>query len=145
VKYRFGFIALLVLLAGCITVTRTAGQDEEVQAPDAFEGEAPPPLEPTEEPGWFTAQSLDPTLYYSEEEDLWYRYAYNRWYLAYRWNGAWWIPDKTPKYLLSQVKIAEERKTDVRTTLKDQEEQLKEIERREQEEAEKAAKEAEPK
>jgi hypothetical protein len=130
----------MLVLAGCITVTRTAGQDEEVPAPDRFEGEAPPPLEPTPEPGWFTAPTLDPTLYYSESDDLWYRYAYNRWYLAYKWNGAWWIPDKTPKYLLTQVKIAEER-SDVKTQLKDLEERLKEIERKEQEEAEKAAKE----
>ena len=137
-KYRIVFLALLALLTACITVTRTAGKDDEPPTPDPFAGEAPPPLEPTQEPGWFTAHSLDPTLYYSEEQDLWYRYAYSRWYLAYRWNGAWWVPDSTPSYLLSQVKVAEEKTGTVKEQLKGLEERLKEIERKEKEEAERA-------
>jgi len=126
VKHRIGFLALLVLLAGCITVTRTGGKDDEPPTPDPYEGEVPPPLQPSEEPGWFIAPSLDTTLYYSEDEDLWYRYAYNRWYLAYRWNGAWWVPDSTPAFLQTQVQVAEEKQGSVREQLKELEERLKE-------------------
>ena len=71
----------------------------EPPLPARFEGAEPPQLEPTEFPGLAAAPSVDPTLYYYEPFERWYRHAFNRWYEAFAWDGHWFPPERVPESL----------------------------------------------
>ena len=80
---------LALWLGGCIGITLTQTQPApEPKTPPRFVADAPPELEPTQFPGILAAPSLD-RLYYEESSDQWYRWAMNRWYVAFGWDGAW--------------------------------------------------------
>ena len=68
----------------------------ELPLPARFEGAPPPHLEPTRFPGLAAAANVDPTLYYYEPFERWYRYAFNRWYEAFAWDGHWFPPERVP-------------------------------------------------
>lgn len=80
-------------------------QVHEPPVPAPFAGKEPPALEPTDAAGLFMAPSLAPNVYYHDREDLWYRYAYRRWYQAFRWNGNWFILGEEPPEILSGRKL----------------------------------------
>ncbi len=71
----------------------------EPPSPSPFEGEEAPKLVPTGFPGLVAAPSVDPTLYYSEPLERWFRYAFNRWHEGFRWNGYWFPPERVPEPL----------------------------------------------
>lgn len=56
-------------------------------------------LQPSDYPGLEGAPKIDPALFYSRAEGLWYRYWRGRWYQAFRWNGYWFPPAKLPEVL----------------------------------------------
>jgi hypothetical protein len=91
-------LGTVLLATACIQVVRTTQEQEpEPRAPDPLISMTEPKLEPTGVEGLLAAPALDPTLYYYEPDELWYRYAYKRWYQAFRWDGNWFIPDDVPK------------------------------------------------
>ncbi len=97
----------LLWLAGCVGMNAgmsVTGPPEVRQppVPAPFDAEGPPTLEPTDTPGLSSAPSLAPNLYYYEPDDAWYRYAYRRWYQAFRWNGNWFILDAAPEILVDR-------------------------------------------
>ena len=71
----------------------------EIPVPPPFKGDEPPALEPTAFPGLQAAPSVDPTLYYYEPFERWYRHALNRWYEAFAWDGHWFPPERVPEPL----------------------------------------------
>ena len=71
----------------------------ELPVPAPFEGDRPPRLEPTSLPGLEAAPSVDPTLYYYAPFERWFRYAMNRWYEAFTWDGHWFPPERVPEPL----------------------------------------------
>ncbi len=71
----------------------------EPPVPLPFEADAAPELRPTEVPGLRAAPELDPTLYYSASRERWYRWAFNRWYLAFAWDGHWFPLAEPPPEL----------------------------------------------
>jgi hypothetical protein len=68
----------------------------EPPLPPPFEGAAAPPLEATAVRGILVAPPEYENLYYSETDELWYRYWRTRWYQAFRWNGNWFPPEDVP-------------------------------------------------
>ena len=101
---KVAVVVLLGFLWSCIPVglqiTRGPATDrDEAPIPAPFKAEGPPALESTPHPGLQKAPSLGPNVYYSEGEDLWYRWAYRRWYQAFRWNGNWFVLMETPSVL----------------------------------------------
>jgi hypothetical protein len=104
---RGRFVVLLAaFLAGCpanfgVSIQPAPPPRPEAPMPPAFEGEADPPLEPFSAEGLFLAPSVDPHLYYYGPDDLWYRYWRGRWFQAFRWNGAWFPPQRVPEPLRS--------------------------------------------
>jgi len=97
-------VSLLILwLCGCaqigIQVTEIDPPDIPPPVPTPFRGDEPPALVTTETPGLMAAPSLDPTLYYYEPHERWYRWAFNRWYEAFTWNGSWFPPATVPDAL----------------------------------------------
>jgi hypothetical protein len=84
-------VALLAcLLGGCIgiTITKPPPPPPEPRTPPRLEAGAAPVLEPTEIPGLLQAPSLV-RLYYDETKEHWVRFAMNRWFMAFTWDGAW--------------------------------------------------------
>lgn len=96
--------AALVVLAACqptgFGITATPPPEvKQPPIPSPFRGEEQPVLERTDKQGLFSAPELAPNVYFYEAEDLWYRYAYRRWYQAFRWNGSWFILEEPPEIL----------------------------------------------
>jgi hypothetical protein len=97
-------LALLAVLElacgpfGAVTVTAPPPRYEP-PVPERFGGKAAPLLLETDAPGLLRAPSVDEHLYYYRPDDLWYRFAFNRWYQAFAWNGNWFVPEKVPDVL----------------------------------------------
>ena len=91
-------LTLPLLLAACVTVQQ-APPIREGPIPSPFEGEQEPELLATEIEGVFKAPSLAPNVYFHASEEDWYRFAYRRWYQAFRWNGNWFILERKPVVL----------------------------------------------
>jgi hypothetical protein len=94
--------ALSLLLAGACAfqVVQTAPPMEpEPRTPEPLISMEDPKLEPTDVEGLFAAPALASSLFYYEPDERWYRYEYRRWYLAFSWDGNWFVPDKIPDAL----------------------------------------------
>jgi hypothetical protein len=118
-------IAALVasaLLVGCLGTLQIAKQIPEPPpppVPDRFRAEHAPELVPSEVDGCQAAPTLDSNLYYCAKDEHWYRFAMNRWYLAFAWDGNWFpasgaeLPQGlrkiTPKTQAETEKTREER------------------------------------
>lgn len=90
----------LACLSCALQITKGPPTDrDEAPIPSPFEGSEAPPLEPTAHPGLQKAPSLGPNVYFHPAEDLWYRWAYRRWYQAFRWDGNWFVLMETPSIL----------------------------------------------
>jgi len=127
-------------LAACVQIVQNPGPPEiEVKTPKPFLAEGPPALEPTEESDWFGAPSLDVSCYYYKPDKYWYRFFRNRWFQAFRWDGAWFeLPDEeVPPFLQARAEIKPEiqQSKSKREKLDELQRQLEEIDRREREEA----------
>ncbi len=116
-----------LLLAGCmmLQITQAPPEPPPPPVPDKFEGETAPELVDTGVEGCKAAPSLDPNLYFCTQDEHWYRFALNRWFLAFAWNGNWFpvTASELPRGLLKVTPKAEE----VRKT---REEKLEELERK---------------
>ena len=122
-------IATLGLVA-CIQVSPAPPPPPDAPKLAVFKGGAPPTLEPTAAAGLFTAPSLGPTVYYYEEQDYWFRYSRNRWYMAFAWDGNWFaLPAKEVPAVLAERRIAPARQ-EVEDELAELDRQLKELERK---------------
>lgn len=122
-------IAAGLLLAGCLGTLHIDPQTPEpapTPVPDRFTGERPPDLVASDVEGCQAAPALDPTLYYCAATEYWYRFAMNRWYLAFAWNGNWFPVSRTelPPAL---AKITPATRVE---TVKSREERLEELERK---------------
>lgn len=124
---------LLVALAfgGCIgmlSIDPKPVVEKITPVPDRFKADQAPELVPSPVEGCQAAPSLDPNLYYCAKQEHWYRYALNRWYLAFSWDGNWFpasgaeLPPGLAKLAVAPEKQAEPEKT--------REERLKELERK---------------
>jgi hypothetical protein len=123
-------LAAALLATACIQVVRTTQEQEpEPRAPDPLVSMEEPKLEPTGVEGLLAAPALDPTLVYYEPEELWYRYAYKRWYQAFRWDGNWFIPDDVPKAV--KDRSPKETPKTVKDKAKELKGKLEEIDRKE--------------
>jgi len=141
VNRRWKGIVLLssgLLLAACVQVVQQQAPPEiKVKTPDPFFAAEDPALEPTDQPDWLAAPSLDVSCYFYKQDKTWYRFYRNRWFQAFRWDGAWFeLPEsEVPAFLQAQA----EQKPIVQKS-KSKMERLKELERRyeelEQQEAE---------
>jgi hypothetical protein len=102
---RLSLILLLALCAcarvGGIAVTPPPVRNEP-PIPERLEAETAPALVETDAPGLLRASSVDLDLYYYRPDDLWYRFAYNRWYQAFSWNGNWFVPERVPEALIGR-------------------------------------------
>lgn len=117
------------LLAGCLGTLQIAPQKPEpppTPVPDRFVAEQVPELVPTEVEGCQRAPALDPNLYYCATDEHWYRFAMNRWYLAFAWNGNW-FPVSGAELPVGLKKITPETKVE---SVKTREERLEELERK---------------
>ena len=76
-----GAFATLGLVA-CVTITTAPPGPPDAPKLEVFKGEGPPALEPTDAAGLFAVPSLGPTVYYHEEQNYWFRYDKNRWYMG---------------------------------------------------------------
>lgn len=90
---------------GFSIVTAPPPATKQPPVPSAFEAEEDPPLEETDQAGLFYAPALGPNVYFYEPDELWYRYAYRRWYQAFRWNGSWFILEDPPDVLAKRELI----------------------------------------
>ena len=94
--------------------------------PDRFVAEQPPELVPSDVEGCQAAPALDPTLHYCAATEYWYRFAMNRWYLAFAWNGNW-FPVSGAELPRGLAKITPATRVE---TVKTREERLEELERK---------------
>jgi hypothetical protein len=105
VSARVWLLSLSLCLGGCfqmtggVWVTPSDPPDIDPPVPSPFEGTGPPALVATEKPGLMAAPSLDPTVYYYQPDERWYRWAFNRWYEAFAWDGNWFPPEEVPEAL----------------------------------------------
>ncbi len=76
-----------------IEVVKPPPEAPEAPVPDKYTGEVAPTLVSSGLEGFKTAPGLDPRLYFGVEDKQWYRFAMNRWYLAFDWNGNWFPVD----------------------------------------------------
>ncbi len=118
--------ATLVGCLGTLHIDPQAAEPPPTPVPDRFESEGAPELVPTDVEGCQAAPSLDPTLYYCTEGEHWYRFAMNRWYLAFAWNGNW-FPVTTAELPQGLRKITPQTQVE---TVKTREERLEELERK---------------
>jgi len=129
---RVSQIAVLLtslLLAGCISnlnIDPQAVVEKPTPVPDRFEADQAPALLPSPVEGCEAAPSLDPNLYFCAKEEHWYRYAMNRWYLAFAWDGNW-FPVSGAELPRALAKITPETKTE---TAKTREQRLEDLERK---------------
>ena len=129
-------ILALTLLAACVQVVQRPPEEPPPPTPDPYLAAGPGELVATDHPGLFQAPELGRTCYTYEPKREWYRFAYNHWYQAFRWDGDWYlVPDaQVPKFLAGRVP-----KEPVRSKadkLDELERQLEEIDRKEREERE---------
>ena len=102
---RLRILCLGILLGGCIpqglsiVVVPPPPLPPEPPVPFPFEADAPPERIATQTAGLEAASSLDPTLYYSVRRERWYRWAFNRWYEAFSWDGNWFPLEDPPEEL----------------------------------------------
>jgi hypothetical protein len=64
------------------------------KTPARLEGKTAPPLEDTAVPGVKHARVDVPDVYYHESSEKWFRWAMDRWFVAFLWNGQWFPLDK---------------------------------------------------
>ena len=83
------------LTVGMPTVT-TPPPPRVEPVPDIFQAETAPPLVPTAVEGLSAAPALDDQLFYYAPHERWYRWALNRWYEAFAWDGNWFPPERLP-------------------------------------------------
>jgi hypothetical protein len=128
------WIAVLLaatLAAGCLgTVVQVANQPKPEPPPPPvparFKAEKPPELVPSQVPGCDLAPELDPNLYYCSKDEHWYRFAMNRWYLAFAWDGNW-FPVSGSELPAGLKKITPETEVEA---VKTREQRLEELERK---------------
>jgi hypothetical protein len=117
--------AALFAASGCsFGLTQTAAPVEHATpVPDKYKGDAAPELVDAGIDGCQRAPALDANLYYCAQDEHWFRWALNRWYMAFAWNGNWFPVTKSelPKSLAQITPAPEEVK-------KSREERLKELE-----------------
>jgi hypothetical protein len=116
-------------LAGCLGTLQIAPQKPETPpppVPERFRAEHAPELVPTEIEGCQAAPALDPSLYFCAKDEHWYRFAMNRWYLAFAWDGNW-FPVSGAELPQGLRKITPQ--TEIETT-KTREDRLEELERK---------------
>ena len=124
--------ALLAGSAGCIiSFSQTATPVEHtVPVPDKYKADATPDLvDAAGIEGCKNAPSLDANLYYCGKEEHWYRWALNRWYMAFAWDGNWFPVTKTelPKSLAAITPAPAEVKKSREERLKELQEQLEKL------------------
>jgi len=110
---KLALVAVLGSIAAClggVQITRGPPTDrDEAPIPSPFEGDQTPALEPTSYVGLQKAPALGPNVYFHQAENLWYRWAYRRWYQAFRWDGNWFVlmeaPDVLAEVPLEKVKL----------------------------------------
>ena len=123
---RAAVVLTLALCAGCVvnmgTNTTVTPPEERTPVPDRYEGKAPELVDAGIE-GCKRAAALDPNLYYCAAQEQWFRYAMNRWYLAFAWDGNWFpvTGKELPPGLVSITPAPAE-------VAKSREERLKELE-----------------
>jgi len=126
-----GVLLVSWLVAGCLgTIVQIDNQQKPEPPPPPvparFQAEKPPELVPSPVSGCQLAPALDPNLYYCEKEEHWFRFAMNRWYLAFAWDGNW-FPVSGSELPAGLSKITPE--TEVEAT-KTREERLEELEKK---------------
>ena len=118
--------ALLGTSACILSITPTTTPVEHPPpVPDKYKGDAPPELVDAGIAGCQRAPSLDVNLYYCAKEEQWFRWALNRWYSAFAWNGNW-FPVSTKKELPAGLREITPAPEEVK---KSREERLKELEK----------------
>jgi len=126
-----GAVLTLSLSAiGCIQVVQLPGiEEKEVRTPKPFLAMEDPQLEATDYPGLFRAPSLDASCYFYKPDKYWFRFTYNKWFQAFRWDGAWFelLPQDIPKYLKDRAQV--ELEPTKKEKLKDTKEKLEELDR----------------
>ncbi|MFI5314761.1 MAG: hypothetical protein ACHQ6T_03610 [Myxococcota bacterium] len=119
----------LAFAGGCIVsmgTTKTVTPPEaHVPVPDKFQGSQAPALVDSGVDGCKQAPSLDPNLYYCAKDEHWFRYALNRWYLAFTWDGNWFPVggSELPRALAALTPAPEE-------VVKSREDRLKELDKK---------------
>lgn len=126
-----GLLLATLLLAGCLgTIVQVTNQPKPEPppppVPERFEAEQAPELVASEVPGCQLAPSLDPNLYFCEKEEHWFRFAMNRWFLAFAWDGNW-FPVSGSELPAGLKKITPE--TEIEAT-KTREQRLEELEKK---------------
>ena len=123
--------ALLAAGLGCVlSVTQTpTPQEHTVPVPDRFKADAAPELVDAGIDGCKKAPSLDPNLYYCAKDEHWFRYALNRWYMAFAWDGNWFPTTKSdlPKSLAALTPAPAAVKQSREERLKQLEKELEEL------------------
>lgn len=126
-------LALLLLAAGCMKLEITGPPPEPPPppVPDRFQGDQAPALVDTGVEGCKAAPSLDPNLYYCAKDEHWYRFALNRWFLAFAWNGNWFpvTGSELPPGLVKVTPTVEEVTRTREEKLEDLERRLEELEK----------------
>ena len=122
--------AVLVAGSGCVlSMTQTATPVERREpVPDKYTAEAAPELIDAGVDGCQRA-TLDPNLYYCAKDEHWFRWALNRWYMAFAWDGNWFPTTKKelPKGLASITPAPEEVKKSREERLNELEQQLEKL------------------
>jgi hypothetical protein len=88
------WLGLSALLAGCIATVQQTAPPPDPKTPPRLEGTSAPPLEPTKVPGIQRAVIDVPDVYYHEAKERWFRWAMDRWFVAFLWNGQWFPLEK---------------------------------------------------
>ena len=88
-------VIVWVVSSGCISFT-TVQKDipPDPKTPAKLEGSSPPALEATKVEGVKHALIDTPDVYYYEANERWFRFALDRWFVAFLWNGQWFPVDK---------------------------------------------------
>ena len=136
---KTALVALLLALSfGCIvdmgTTTTVKSNDDHTPVPDKYPpADHPPELVDSDAPGCQRAQSLDLNLYYCAKDEHWFRYALNRWYLAFAWDGNWFpVGDNDlPRSLAKITPAPEEVKKSREDRLKQLEQQMEDLDKQE--------------
>jgi len=126
---------------GCIQVVQQPAPPEiKVKTPKPFLASGDPELQPTDQADWLAAPSLDISCYFYKKDQTWYRFWRNRWFQAFRWDGAWFeLPEnEIPEFLRAQAEIKPEiqKSKPKLDRLKELERRYEELERKEREEQE---------
>jgi len=133
--------ALCAVAAGCIVSVQQQKPVPDPKTPAKLEGAEAPQLEATAVPGVKRAKVEVPDVYYHEAKERWFRFALDRWFVAFLWNGQWYpvdegeLPAEVAKLEPTRA-VKKERKLTRKEELKQIEEELRRIEEGEQKEAE---------